>query len=167
LKFIIKLILFSLWFIVLPIIIILANYRFIYFIDNFIILITSLIFIIAFLLVFSISLIIGLNDKNNDIIKTEYVENPARKLFDLAQKYHLDLEINDALKIYDEIKEKYPNSIYEKEAQIEIDRIKRNNSDKNDSKDNVKLLQILKIKYARGEISKQEFIQKKKDLDLK
>ena len=166
-KLIIKLILFSLWLIVLPIIVILANYRFIYFINNFIDLVISLIFIIAFLLVFSITLIVGFNDKNNNEIKTEYIENPARKLFDLAQKYHLDLEIDDALKIYDEIKEKYPNSIHEKEAQIEIDRIKRNNSNKNDSIDNEKLLQILKIKYAKGEISKQEFIQKKKDLNLK
>jgi len=116
--------------------------------------------------VFTITLLLGFREKNDtNKLNIEYNNDPAKKLLELAQKYHLDLEINDALKIYDEIKEKYPNSIYEKEAQIEINRIKGNQL-KNKNQDNKdKALEILRIQYAKGEITKKDFLNKKKDLE--
>jgi hypothetical protein len=161
-----KIILLCIWFIALPILIIMANNRYIYFLNSLNDLIIWTIFIISFFSVFTITLLVGFrenNDKNK--LDIEYNNDPARKLFELAQKYHLDLEINDALKIYDEIKEKYPNSIYEKEAQIEINRIKGNNL-KNKTKENKdKALEILRVHYAKGDITKKDFLEKKKDLE--
>lgn len=160
-----KIILFCLWFIALPVLIIMASNRYFNFIDNLNDLILWTIFLIAFFTVFTITLIVGFKIKDdNNKLDIEYETNPARKLFELAQKYHLDLEINDALKIYDEIKEKYPNSIYEKEAQIEINRIRGNNSNNKEHK-NDKAIEILRIEYAKGELSKKDFEEKKKDLE--
>jgi outer membrane protein assembly factor BamD (BamD/ComL family) len=117
-------------------------------------------------MIFTITILFGFKEQtDNKKINIEYDVNPARKLFELAQKYHLDLEINDALKIYDEIKKKYPNSIYEKEAQIEINRIKGNLSDRNSIDKKDKALEILRIGYAKGELSKKEFEERKKDLE--
>jgi uncharacterized membrane protein len=143
-----------------------ANNRYFYFINNFNELITWLILVILIFIVFTITLILGFKDETkNKILDIEYEENPAKKLFDLAQKYHLDLEINDALKIYNEIKKKYPNSIYEKEAQIEINRIKGNRINQNESDKKDKALEILRIGYAKGEISKKEFQERKNKLE--
>ena len=161
-----KIIIICLWFIALPILIIMASNRFFYFINNSYDLMIWSIFITAFFIVFTLTILVGFKEKNNPSeLNIEYKENPAKKLFELAQKYHLDLEINDALKIYDEIKEKYPNSIYEKEAQIEINRIKGSHSNKNENKKD-KALEILRIEYAKGGISKKDFEEKKKDLEL-
>ena len=162
-----KIIIICLWFIAVPILIILASNRFFYFVSNLNDLILWSILLFAFFIVFTITVLLGFEvKKNNSKPNIEYKENPAKKLFDLAQKYHLDLEINDALKIYDEIKEKYPNSIYEKEAQIEINRIKGNHSNAGKNKNIDKALEILRIEYAKGEISKRDFEEKKRDLEL-
>ena len=161
-----KIIIILLWFITFPILFIMASNKFFYFINNLNDLVLWTILIIAFLIVFTIALLLGFNDKINDKnLNIEYEENPARRLFELAQKYHLDLEINDALKIYNEIKKKYPNSVYEKEAQIEINRIKGNNIERNKNYKTDKALEILRIGYAKGEISKKEFEERKKYLD--
>ena len=161
-----KIILLCLWFIILPILILIASNRYIYFIKNINDLFIWSILIISFFSVFTITLLLGFKEKNDtNKLNIEYNNDPAKKLLELAQKYHLDLEINDALKIYDEIKEKYPNSIYEKEAQIEINRIKGNQL-KNKNQDNKdKALDILRIQYAKGEITKKDFLNKKKDLE--
>jgi hypothetical protein len=161
-----KIIIILLWFITIPILFIMASNKFFYFITNLNDLVLWSILIIAFFIVFTVTLLFGFKEKINDKnLNIKYEENPARRLFELAQKYHLDLEINDALKIYDEIKKKYPNSIYEKEAQIEINRIKGNNIERNKNNKTDKALEILRISYAKGEISKKEFEEKKKDLD--
>lgn len=161
-----KIILLCLWLVILPILVLIASNRYIYFIKNVNDLIIWSILIIAFFTVFTITLLLGFREKNDtNKLNIEYNNDPAKKLLELAQKYHLDLEINDALKIYDEIKEKYPNSIYEKEAQIEINRIKGNQL-KNKNQDNKdKALEILRIQYAKGEITKKDFLNKKKDLE--
>lgn len=157
-----------LWIIVLPVLIIMANNRYFYFINNLNDLILWIVLIISFFMVFSITVLYGFrNITNNKILNIEYEENPAKKLFELAQKYHLDLEINDALKIYDEIKKKYPNSIYEKEAQIEINRIKGNRIDQNKTDKKDKALELLRIGYAKGDISKEEFEERKNKLEEK
>jgi hypothetical protein len=165
-KFVKKIVLLGLWFIILPILILMASNRYIYFIKNIDDLIIWSIFIIAFFSVFTITLLLGFKEKiDANKLNIEYDNDPAKKLLELAQKYHLDLEINDALKIYDEIKEKYPNSIYEKEAQIEINRIKGNRLQNKNQQDKDKPLEILRIKYAKGEITKKDFLNKKKDLE--
>ena len=161
-----KIIIILLWFITIPILFIMASNKFFYFITKLNDLVLWSILIIAFFIVFTVTLLFGFKEKINDKnLNIKYEENPARRLFELAQKYHLDLEINDALKIYDEIKKKYPNSIYEKEAQIEINRIKGNNIERSKNNKTDKALEILRISYAKGEISKKEFEEKKKDLD--
>jgi uncharacterized membrane protein len=152
------------WFIVLPILIILAYYEYFSFVNDLEDLAIFLFFILAFFIVFSISIIRGFREESNKNILDIYYENEdAKKLFKLAHKYHLDLEINDAVKIYNEIIEKFPDSIYEKEAKIEINRIKGNKVNNNDDY-NEKALQILYERYAKGEISKKEFLEMKDDL---
>jgi uncharacterized membrane protein len=142
------------------------NNRYFYFINNLNDLITWFILLILFFLVFTLTVIFGFKDeKNNKNLNIEYEENPAKKLFDLAQKYHLELEINDALKIYNEIKKKYPNSIYEKEAQIEINRINGNRIKQNKTDKKDEALEILRIGYAKGDISKEEFEERKNKLE--
>ena len=76
----------------------------------------------------------------------------------------MDLEINDAIKIYNDIINKYPNSIYEKEARIEINRIKGNKI-KNSDNFNEEALKILYKRYAKGEIKRKEFEDMRKDLE--
>ena len=161
-----KFLIILLWLIILPIIIILANYRFFYFINDFNNLIIFTLFIISFSIIITLSIIFGFRDvSNNDNLNINYERDPIKELFDLAQKYHLDLEINDAIKVYEEIKEKYPNTIHEKKAQIEINRILGKNKVKKSKKSTDKALEILRIGYAKGEITKEDFEQRKKDLE--
>ncbi len=161
-----KIIMIVLWLIALPILILIANNRYFSFINNRFELIIWAIIIVLFFVVFTLTIIFGFRNRESyKNLNIEYEENPARKLFELAEKYHLDLEINDALNIYEEIKKKYPNSIYEKEAQIEINRIKGNRFKSNKEDKNDKALEILRIAYAEGKITKKEFDEKRKDLE--
>jgi hypothetical protein len=160
----IKITLICLWFVLFPVLIFLALNNQFYFINNTDDFIIWFIIIFAFFIVFSIAVLFGFRKNQEDkTINIEYEDENVKKLFELAHKYHLDLEINDALKIYEEIIEKYPNTIYEKEAKIEINRIKGNKLE-NNANLNEKALQILYERYAKGEITKIEFIEMKKTI---
>jgi hypothetical protein len=165
LKTINKLLIILLWLIIFPIIIISANYRYFYFINSFNNLIIFILFLIAIFIVITFSIIFGFKDLSNNKLNINYEKDPIKELFDLAQKFHLDLEINDALKIYDEIKKKYPDTIHEKKAQLEINRILGNHKDNKSNNIKDKALEVLRIGYAKGEISKKDFEQRKKDLE--
>lgn len=161
----IKIILAVLWLLIVPLLLILYYYDELFLIDSFDNPLVFLFIILAFLFVFSLSLIFGFKEEpDREILNIEYEDEDVKKLFNLAHKYHLDLEINDAVKIYNDIINKYPNSIYEKEARIEINRIKGNKV-KNSDNFNEKALAILYERYAQGEISRKEFVDMKRDLE--
>ena len=163
-KFGVKIILFILWVIVVPLIFVL-NYYNLFFLDILNKSYLYLFLILSFLFVFSISLIYGFKeDDKKEILCIEYEDEEVKKLFELAHKYHLDLEINDAIKVYNDIITKYPNSVYEKEARIEINRIKGNKI-KNSDNFNEEALKILYKRYAKGEINRKEFEDMKRDLE--
>lgn len=116
-----KIIIILLWFITIPILFIMASNKFFYFITNLNDLVLWSILIIAFFIVFTVTLLFGFKEKINDKnLNIKYEENPARRLFELAQKYHLDLEINDALKIYDEIKKNIQIAFMKKKLKLRL-----------------------------------------------